>query len=368
MAESDDLEEQIKTMQRLHNEINLTVATAGGNCVTEIEWVEQLVASLPESYNMMVSMIDFTFNLTTDPNGIEMSQKIQTRLLNKANRRKTRASGSQSTFYSTNTNCDHRGRFLPENKRAINHTKNVCHNCGRHGHKKFECRKPSGGVYHEKKKSKKPRFEGKSQKSKGESVNIAQASSTSATGANTNKFAFAIINQEEPSTKDKWPSIYHFLTKDEQYIVGPGDIVKAQLNRDVVKPEIDQMDQIMCDNMDAPRHLDKIEHKASYTSTIVDTITKVQPLYLGEKEVDKYSFGQADGWIVNSALTCHVTNEREHFQDYSPSTSTVSGIGGDQCCNMTIGDKWHNYAFHAPFILRCFAYTHCTIAHVLQLM
>ncbi|QRV75461.1 Copia-like polyprotein/retrotransposon [Ceratobasidium sp. AG-Ba] len=330
MAESDDLEEHIKTMRRLHDEINLTVATAGGNRVTEIEWVEQLVASLPESYDMMVSMIDFTFNSTTDPNGIEMSQKIQTRLLNEANRRKTRASGSQSTFYSTNTNRDHRGRFLPENKRAIDRTKNVCHNCGRHGHKKFECRKPGGGAYHEKKKSKKPRFEGKSRKSKGESVNIAQASSTSATGANTDEFAFAIIDQEEPSTKDKWPSIYHFLTKDEQYIVGPGDIVKAQLNGEVVEPEIDRMDKIMRDNIDAPRHLDEIEREASYTSTIVDTITKVQPLYLGEKEVDKYSFGQADGWIVDSASTCHVTNEREHFQDYSPSPSTVSGIGGDQ--------------------------------------
>ncbi|QRV90663.1 gag-polypeptide of LTR copia-type [Ceratobasidium sp. AG-Ba] len=182
MAESDDLEEHIKTMRRLHDEINLSVSTAGGNQITEVEWIEQLVASLPESYDMMVSMIDFTFSSTADPNGIEMSQKIQTRLLNEANRRKTRASNGQSAFYTVNSRRDSKGRFLPENKRAIDRTKLVCHNCGKNGHKRTECRKPGGGAYHERKKSKKPRYDGKHRKDKGESANIAQ-SSTSATGA-----------------------------------------------------------------------------------------------------------------------------------------------------------------------------------------
>ncbi|QRV90660.1 Copia protein [Ceratobasidium sp. AG-Ba] len=117
---------------------------------------------------------------------------------------------------------------------------------------------------------------------------------------------------------------------DEQYIVGPGDIVKAQLNGEVAEPEDKRFAKIAQDSLNAPKHWDEIEREASYTSTIVDTITKVQPLYLEQKEVDKYSFGQSDGWIVDSASTCHVTNQREHFQEYASSPSTVSGIGGDQ--------------------------------------
>ncbi|KAG9077989.1 hypothetical protein FS749_010061 [Ceratobasidium sp. UAMH 11750] len=68
----------------------------------------------------------------------------------------------------------------------------------------------------------------------------------------------------------------------------------------------------------------------AYATTIVDTITPLQPLYIENKEVDKFSFGQSDGWIVDSASTCHVSNKKEHFRTIEPTSSTVSGIGGDQ--------------------------------------
>src|ERR1044072_4211153 len=103
MKESDSVEEHIRNMRKLQEQINLAIAEEGGDKIKELQFIRQIVTSLPESWDVFVSILDFDFSNTTDAGGLQMSKKIQNKLLAEDMRRKAK-SGDSAFFASTSQN------------------------------------------------------------------------------------------------------------------------------------------------------------------------------------------------------------------------------------------------------------------------
>lgn len=68
-------------MRLLQEQINIAIATRGGKKVEELQFIRQVVASLPDSWETLVSVLDMEYSETTDAGGLEMSKKTQNRLI-----------------------------------------------------------------------------------------------------------------------------------------------------------------------------------------------------------------------------------------------------------------------------------------------
>jgi hypothetical protein len=64
MTEGTALEEHIKVMRSAQEQINLAVATQGGSRITEDKFIQQLVTSLPDSWDILKSVMDYTVQAT----------------------------------------------------------------------------------------------------------------------------------------------------------------------------------------------------------------------------------------------------------------------------------------------------------------
>ncbi|QRV97022.1 Copia protein [Ceratobasidium sp. AG-Ba] len=131
MSEGDNLEEHIKKLRKVFDELNIALLAEGSSTIKELEFIRQLLASLPESWQIIVSIINQTPD-ATDPDGITLSQNIQSRLLNEYQRRRI-ATGEVAMYIKP--------------KRASDRLTISCNNCGLKGHIIDECYKPGGLAY-----------------------------------------------------------------------------------------------------------------------------------------------------------------------------------------------------------------------------
>jgi hypothetical protein len=140
MAEGENLEEHIKNIRTVFDELNIALMSEGSNHITELEFIRQLLASLPESWQYLVSVLDQTPR-AGDTDGIQLSADLQSRLLAEYQRRK--AMQGESIHIARYSNQNNRGR----QPRASDRLNLTCHNCGTVGHIKRDCRKPGGGGF-----------------------------------------------------------------------------------------------------------------------------------------------------------------------------------------------------------------------------
>jgi hypothetical protein len=143
MAEGDDLESHIKDLRKIFNDLNIALLSERSKQLKEIEFIRQLLVSLPESWQILVSVIPQQPE-TTDQDSAQLSANVQSRLLAEYHRRKSQ-SGEQS-FYARNRSVPGSSRNR-SNTAPVGRIEIICHKCNIPGHKRPECCKPGGGAY-----------------------------------------------------------------------------------------------------------------------------------------------------------------------------------------------------------------------------
>ncbi|KAB5588095.1 Copia protein [Ceratobasidium theobromae] len=147
MKEAGSVEEHIREMRKYQEQINLAINEQGGDKIQELQFIRQVVSSLPESWEIFISVLDFDFNTTNDPGGLNMSKRIQNRLLAEDLRRKAKT-GDSALFVAPNRSSQSNNRpFNPNNRRAVDASRLTCNNCQKLGHIARNCRKPGGGAW-----------------------------------------------------------------------------------------------------------------------------------------------------------------------------------------------------------------------------
>src|SRR4051812_441288 len=140
MSKSDDMEEHIKKLRSIFDKLNTALLAEGSNPIIELEFIQQLLASLPESWQYLVSVIDQT-PVQGDNKGIQLSANITSHLLAEYHCRK--AQTGEKAFFASN-----RPNNRPQQQgNASDQLNKRCNNCNILGHIKRECRKPGGGAY-----------------------------------------------------------------------------------------------------------------------------------------------------------------------------------------------------------------------------
>ncbi|KAJ1309279.1 hypothetical protein OPQ81_004941 [Rhizoctonia solani] len=143
MSEGDDLESHIKELRKIFNDLNITLLAKSTNQLKEIEFIQQLLVSLPESWQILVSVIP-QHPEPNDTDSTKLSIDIQSCLLAEYHRCKSQ--NTKKALFAHNHKVPHssHGRF---SQSPSAHIENICQNCNIPGHKQHECRKPGGGTY-----------------------------------------------------------------------------------------------------------------------------------------------------------------------------------------------------------------------------
>ncbi|CEL64015.1 hypothetical protein RSOLAG1IB_10998 [Rhizoctonia solani AG-1 IB] len=143
MNEGDDLETYIKNLRKIFNDLNIALFAESADQLKEIDFVRQLLVSLPDSWQILVSVIPQRPE-ANDKDGTKLSKDIQSRLLAEYHRRQDR--NIDSAFFARNRNVPGNSRGRSTNNPTAR-LEIICHNCKIPGHKRPECRKPGGGAY-----------------------------------------------------------------------------------------------------------------------------------------------------------------------------------------------------------------------------
>ncbi|QRW04445.1 Copia protein [Ceratobasidium sp. AG-Ba] len=143
MNEGDDLESHIKELRKIFNDLNIALLAESSDQLKEIEFVRQLLVSLPESWQLLVSIIPQRPE-SGDTDGSKMSIDVQSRLLAEYHRRKSLP--GEKSFFARNRQVPGNRRSTPS-RHASAIIEIICYNCGIPGHKKKDCRKAGGGGF-----------------------------------------------------------------------------------------------------------------------------------------------------------------------------------------------------------------------------
>ncbi|KAG8726191.1 hypothetical protein FRC10_007396, partial [Ceratobasidium sp. 414] len=143
MNEADNLESHIKELRKIFNNLNIALLAESSDQLKELEFIRQLLVSLPESWQILVSVIPQRPE-ATDTDGTRLSIDIQSRLLTKYHRRQSQH--GEKSFLARNWN-DPRNRRGNSSYNSPPHFEFICHNCNRPGHKRPDCWRPGGGAY-----------------------------------------------------------------------------------------------------------------------------------------------------------------------------------------------------------------------------
>lgn len=150
MAETDDLEEHIGKMRKAFDALNTALLTDGSATVIELEFICQLLTTLPESYHVLRSTFFQKVDPVNDPNSVALSEELQERLIAEFQNRKSQ-SGESGFFIKNRSVPGQRNRFNnPKSasgsnnngKRAVDRTRITCNHCGKTGHIHAECFTP----------------------------------------------------------------------------------------------------------------------------------------------------------------------------------------------------------------------------------
>ncbi|CCO33376.1 hypothetical protein BN14_07451 [Rhizoctonia solani AG-1 IB] len=99
MNEGDDLETYIKNLRKIFNDLNIALFAESADQLKEIDFVRQLLVSLPDSWQILVSVIPQRPE-ANDKDGTKLSKDIQSRLLAEYHRRQDR--NIDSAFFARN--------------------------------------------------------------------------------------------------------------------------------------------------------------------------------------------------------------------------------------------------------------------------
>ncbi|KAB5588715.1 hypothetical protein CTheo_7838 [Ceratobasidium theobromae] len=137
MNEGDDLESHIKDMRKLFNNLNLALVAQSSDQLKELDFVRQLLVSLPESWNVLVSVINQKPE-ANDADGAQLSADIQSQLLTEYHHRK--AQNSEKSYFARNRKIPGtlKGKTsAPAN--PVGRIEIICHNCNIPSHKRPDC-------------------------------------------------------------------------------------------------------------------------------------------------------------------------------------------------------------------------------------
>ncbi|KAG8725986.1 hypothetical protein FRC10_007573, partial [Ceratobasidium sp. 414] len=143
MNEADNLESHIKELRKIFNDLNIVLLAESSDQLKELEYIRQLLVSLPESWQILVSVIPQRPE-ATDTDGTRLSIDIQSRLLAEYHRRQSQH--GEKSFLARNWN-DPRNRRGNSSYYSPPRLNIICHNCDRPGHKRPDCWRPGGGAY-----------------------------------------------------------------------------------------------------------------------------------------------------------------------------------------------------------------------------
>jgi hypothetical protein len=324
MKESNSVEEHIRNMCKLQEQINLAINEQGGDKIKELHFIRQVVASPPNSWEIFISVLDFKFNNTNNLGGLLMSKRIQNKLLAEDLRRKSKSNSSFFTTGSsaTHSHCRQCNNQSQNGKRAIDSSKIICNNFKKPRHIARNCRTAGGGTWKRDQNRKEQNTDwanqDKSCNPNKPNNNKNKGKQCAYNAEETDEFAVAIIEEvsnpglQIPVPDKANPGLQtdmcdrsdHCLLNPAQV---PDDLISTQPPGGLWETANNQTTQTstLCVQ-------DEITNNSAYTTTEAN------------KNVLKYTMSS---WIIDTAATCHIGNKAKLFKKLQPHTRQVLGMG-----------------------------------------
>ncbi|QRW09844.1 Copia protein [Ceratobasidium sp. AG-Ba] len=296
MNEGDDLESHIKELRKIFNDLNIALLAESSDQLKEIEFVRQLLVSLPESWQLLVSIIPQRPE-SGDTDGSKMSIDVQSRLLAEYHRRKS-LPGKKSFFARNRQKKDCRkaggggfkgGRNNNNNRGAARGRGNNRRNNG--GRNNRQGNNNNNGNNNNQRRDDQP-----NNANDGEHANFASSS----------EFAFSFRFNSPSNTLPVEP-------KPAPSPSAYTELIASSSSRELISlpnPPLPSLESLpLC----IRRYFTENFQHFSFT---IQNLTQ-------------FGIGLDDAWIIDSGASCHVTNRREHLANFIPMSVTIQGVGGN---------------------------------------
>ncbi|KAJ1299489.1 hypothetical protein OPQ81_003801 [Rhizoctonia solani] len=277
MSKGDDLESHIKELRKIFNDLNIALLAESTDQLKEIEFIRQLLVSLPESWQILMSVIP-QHPEPNDTDGTKLSIDIQSRLLAEYHHRKSQ--NAEKALFARNCKVPHSlcGRFSQSPSARI---ENICQNCNIPGHKRHECRKPGGGAY----------------KGNNQQNNAPRNRGNSRRPSNSRNYSNNRRNNRPNDTRDNDEHANFAAAKEFAYSFNFSHATPHSTSRELITAPYDPLPTFSKSPNCVQQYFSKYFQHFSFS---------IQSLA-------QYGIGLDDAWIINSGASCHVTNRCEHL-------------------------------------------------------